>query len=125
MNARSMSPDAVALARRLYSLNDSHSGTRASPSPVHPSLPRPPYCQQMGYLHLPPRSLRRRIHNPRAINYKDRTMVFDGCDYRPIKNIDIEYILGQIMESWNIQDKMERQVQDAYSELAGSVPDGR
>jgi Heterokaryon incompatibility protein (HET) len=28
-----------------------------------------------------------------------------------------QYILGQIMESWNIQDKMERQVQDAYSEI--------
>jgi hypothetical protein len=31
-------------------------------------------------------------HNP-TINYRDRIMVFDGCDYRPARDTDIKEVL--------------------------------
>ena len=38
-------------------------------------------------------------HNP-TINYKNRTIVFDGCDYQPTKNIDIEEVLVRVINAY-------------------------
>jgi hypothetical protein len=35
-----------------------------------------------------------------TINYKDRTMVFNGCDYKPTRDTDIEEILIRVMNAY-------------------------
>jgi hypothetical protein len=38
-------------------------------------------------------------HTP-TINYKDRTMVFDGCECKPTRNINIEEMLVRAMNAY-------------------------
>jgi hypothetical protein len=42
-------------------------------------------------------------YNP-TINYKDRIMVFDGCNCKLIKNIDIEEVSVRAMNAYFRQD---------------------
>jgi hypothetical protein len=42
-------------------------------------------------------------HNP-TINYKDRTMVFDGCGYKLTRNTDIKEILVRAINAYFRQD---------------------
>jgi hypothetical protein len=38
-------------------------------------------------------------HNP-TINYKDKIMIFDGCDCKPTKNTDIEKVSVRAMNAY-------------------------
>jgi hypothetical protein len=38
-------------------------------------------------------------HNP-TINYKNRTMVFDGCGCKPIRNTDIKKVLMRAINAY-------------------------